>query len=236
MSKPKANVDPQEIAKFSESSEDWLNPHGDMKALHDLNPLRFDFIRKHVDLNGASALDIGCGGGILTESLCKAGAKATGIDLAKPSIDVAIQHAQDHNLNIDYQLISTEELAAKKSGSFDVITCLEMLEHVPDPQSVIQACSQLVKPGGHLFFSTLNRNLKAYILAIVGAEYVLGMLPKGTHDYSKFIKPSELERMCRQEGIHFRKSTGISYNPLSAEFKLTSDLSVNYLVYCQKNE
>lgn len=235
MSETSTNVDPQEIEKFSQSAEDWWNPHGDMKALHQINPLRAQFISDQVSLRGLHALDVGCGAGILTESLAKAGAKTTGIDLAEPSIEVAKTHAKQSQLDIDYQVIAIEELAAKQPQSFDVVCCLEMLEHVPDPASVIAACATLVKPGGHLFFSTLSRNIKSYLMAIVGAEYVVGLLPKGTHDYSKFINPSELERMCREHDVQFRKSTGISYNPFSGEFSLVDDLSVNYLVYCQKN-
>ena len=228
------NVDPKEIEKFSAHATSWWDLQGDMKPLHRINPLRMKFIAEQVELNGKKVLDIGCGGGILTESLAKTGAITSGLDLASESISVAKKHAQDNGLKINYINQSVEELAQSHPAQFDVICCMEMLEHVPDPHSIINSCSQLLKPGGHAFFSTLNRNLKSYLFAIVGAEYVLKLLPKGTHNYSKFIKPSELEAWCRHAQLEWHKTAGLSYNPLNQEYSLSRDIDVNYLAYCQK--
>lgn len=228
------NVDPGEISKFAKLAEHWWDPDGEMKPLHQINPLRLRFIEKHARLTGVNTLDVGCGGGILSEAMALAGAKVTGIDLAEESLDVAERHAVESGASVQYACIPVEELAAEKAGQFDIVTCMEMLEHVPDPTSVIQACAQLAKPGGKVFFSTLNRNPKAFALAIVGAEYVLGMLPRGTHDYSKFIKPSELDRWSREAGLLLLDMTGIHYNPLLQHYRLDSNVDVNYIMACEK--
>lgn len=228
------NVDQQEIEKFSAHASNWWDPTGDMKPLHMINPLRMKFITEQVDLDHKQVLDVGCGGGILTESLAKAGANTSGLDLAEDSILVAKQHAQDNGLNINYINQSVEDLADSHSEQFDVICCMEMLEHVPDPNSIIESCAKLLKPGGHAFFSTLNRNPKSYLFAILGAEYMLKLLPKGTHSYSKFIKPSELAAWCRHAQLEWQKTAGLSYNPLNQTYSLSRDIGVNYLAYCQK--
>lgn len=228
------NVDPEEISKFAKLAGKWWDEEGEMKPLHQINPLRLRFIQNHSQLTGNKALDVGCGGGILSESMALAGAEVIGIDLAKESLDVAEQHAAQSNANAEYACIPVEELAREKPGAFDVVTCMEMLEHVPDPTSVINACARLVKPGGKVFFSTLNRHPKAYALAIVGAEYLLGMLPRGTHDYSKFIKPSELDEWSRQAGLQLIDMTGIHYNPLLQHYKLDSNVDVNYIMACER--
>ena len=194
------NVDPAEVAKFNALASSWWDLEGESKPLHDLNPHRLAFIQTHCNLDNQLAIDVGCGGGILTEALVKAGANTTGIDMGEMALKVAKLHALDNELTIDYQHITVEDKAAQSSEQYDVVTCMEMLEHVPDPVSVIQACAKLVKPGGHLFFSTLNRHPKAYLLAVLGAEYVMNMLPKGTHDYQRFIRPSEMAKWCRQAG------------------------------------
>lgn len=225
-----ANVDPLELDKFSQVAHRWWDTESEFKPLHEINPLRLSFIQKHCELQGAKVLDVGCGGGILSEGLAKAGAEVTGIDLAKKSIKVAKLHALDQGLTIDYQVVAVETLAEQTPASFDVVTCLEMLEHVPHPESVVRACANLVKPGGMVFFSTLNRNAKAYLLAVVGAEYVLRMLPRGTHEYARFIKPSELSRMARTAGLDLQEMTGLSYQPLTRQYQLGSDTDVNYLM------
>ncbi len=225
------NVDLDEIAKFSGSASHWWDTAGEFKPLHDINPLRLEFIQQHTPLIDKKVIDIGCGGGILAESLARSGAEVTAIDMDNVALNVATEHAQAGNLNISYQQITAEEIANTHANTFDVVTCMEMLEHVPDPTSVVQACTQLVKPGGQVFFSTLNRNVMAYLLAIVGAEYVLNMLPKGTHDYAKFIRPSELAEWARQAGLTLRNSTGIRYHPLSQTYALTPKLTVNYILH-----
>ena len=225
-----ANVDPLELDKFSQVAHRWWDTESEFKPLHEINPLRLSFIQKHCELQGAKVLDVGCGGGILSEGLAKAGAEVTGIDLAKKSIKVAKLHDLDQGLTIDYQVVAVETLAEQAPASFDVVTCLEMLEHVPHPESVVRACANLVKPGGMVFFSTLNRNAKAYLLAVVGAEYVLRMLPRGTHEYARFIKPSELSRMARTAGLDLQEMTGLSYQPLTRQYQLGSDTDVNYLM------
>jgi 2-polyprenyl-6-hydroxyphenyl methylase/3-demethylubiquinone-9 3-methyltransferase len=227
------NVDHQEIAKFEELASRWWDPHSEFKPLHDINPLRLDYIDRRVQLAGKTVLDVGCGGGILSESMAQRGASVTGIDMGEAPLSVAKLHKLESGVEVDYQRITAEQLAAQQPQSFDVVTCLEMLEHVPDPASVIKACAQLVKPGGHVFLSTINRNPKSYLFAIVGAEYVLKMLPKGTHDYSKFIKPSELESWAREAALVTRELTGMSYNPLSRKYTLGHDVDVNYLMHCQ---
>lgn len=229
-----ANVDLTEIAKFDALAASWWDREGQSKPLHDINPLRLSYIQQRCTLEGKQVIDIGCGGGILSEALAQSGANVTAIDMGEAALNVAKLHALEAELNIDYQLATAEAIADAKPEQFDVVTCLEMLEHVPDPDAIIAACARLVKPGGHLFFSTLNRNPKAYLLAVVGAEYVLNMLPKGTHDYRKFIKPAELTASCRRSGLTISDMTGLSYNPLFKQYKLGTDVSVNYLMHCQK--
>lgn len=228
------NVDPSEVAKFDALAASWWDLEGESKPLHDINPLRLQFIASQCSLSEQQkAIDVGCGGGILTEALAQSGAVCTGIDMGESAINVARLHALESELTIDYQVMTAEQMADTAAGQFDVVTCMEMLEHVPDPVSVIEACRKLVKPGGHVFFSTLNRHPKAYLLAVLGAEYVLNMLPKGTHDYQRFIRPSELARWCRHAGLQVEHLKGISYQPLNREFYLSDDLAVNYLMHCR---
>ena len=224
------NADPAELAKFSELPHRWWDPESEFRPLHQINPLRLDWIQSLSPLTGQKVIDIGCGGGILADAMARAGANVTGIDLAGKALKVAQLHALEAETpNISYREISAEAMAQEAPGSFDTVTCMEMLEHVPDPSSVVRACAQLVKPGGWVFFSTLNRNLKSFMLAIVGAEYVLNMLPKGTHEYAKFIRPSELASHCRQAGLDVLHSRGMSYNPITRRYWLNEDTSVNYL-------
>ena len=229
------NVDAQELHKFSELAHRWWDPESDFKPLHQINPLRLDWIDAQANLRGKAVLDVGCGGGILAESMaCRAG-HVTGIDLAARPLGVAQLHALESGVvNLDYREVATEALAVESPAAFDVVTCMEMLEHVPDPSSVVRACSTLVKPGGWVFFSTLNRNPKAFLFAIVGAEYVLRLLPRGTHEYAKFIKPSELARWTREAGLELQGTRGMAYNPLTKRYWLSDDTSVNYLVACRK--
>ena len=229
MTQHRHNVDPAEVAKFEALAARWWDPHSEFKPLHDINPLRLDYIDRHAGLAGKQVLDVGCGGGILSEAMARRGARVTGIDMGEAPLGVARLHQYESGVEVDYQHATAEQLAAAQPASFDVVTCLEMLEHVPDPGSVIQACSQLVKPGGRVFFSTLNRNPKSYLFAIVGAEYLLRMLPRGTHDYRKFIRPSELDAWARGAGLELEDLTGMSYNPLSGEYRLGRDVDVNYL-------
>ena len=228
------NADPAELQKFSELAHRWWDPASEFKPLHDINPLRLGWINGKADLLDKTVLDVGCGGGILTESMAAAGARVTGIDLSEKALSVARLHLFESGLSVDYRLISAEDLAEEMPAHFDVVTCMEMLEHVPDPASTIAACARLVKPGGHVFFSTLNRNLKAYVQAIIGAEYVLNMLPRGTHEYAKFIKPSELSRHCRNAGLDTHELIGLSYNPLSRVYSLGRDTDVNYLLHTRR--
>jgi 2-polyprenyl-6-hydroxyphenyl methylase/3-demethylubiquinone-9 3-methyltransferase len=229
------NADPAELAKFSELAHRWWDPESEFRPLHQINPLRLDWIQGLAPLQGQRALDVGCGGGILSDAMARAGAQVTGIDLATKALKVAQLHALEAQTpNVTYREISAEAMAAEQPGSFDVVTCMEMLEHVPDPASVVRACATLVKPGGWVFFSTLNRNLKSFMLAIVGAEYVLNMLPRGTHEYAKFIQPSELAGHCRAAGLEWQKTRGLSYNPLTRRYWLNDDTSVNYLVATQR--
>lgn len=228
------NFDPQEIAKFEELASRWWDPDSEFKPLHEINPLRLEYIDRRASLKGKTVVDVGCGGGILAESMALKGANVLGIDMGKAPLSVAQLHKLESGAELDYQQITAEELADQEPQKYDVVTCMEMLEHVPDPASVIAACSKLVKPGGHVFFSTINRNPKSYLFAIVGAEYVLQMLPKGTHDYSKFIKPSELESWARAADLHLRELTGMSYNLLSKKYSLGHDVDVNYLMHTQK--
>jgi 2-polyprenyl-6-hydroxyphenyl methylase/3-demethylubiquinone-9 3-methyltransferase len=229
-----SNIDPAEIAKFSELASHWWDTHGEMKSLHDINPLRLQYIDQHSPLMGKKVIDIGCGGGILSESMDKKGAHVTGLDMSKQAIQVAKLHQHESGTHVDYFVSTAEDFAAKHPGEFDVVTCLEMLEHVPDPSSIVRACAALVKPGGSVFFSTLNRNMKSYLFAIIGAEYVLNIIPKNTHDYAKFIRPSELSEWARKSSLAVKNMTGLTYNPLNKTYKLCEDISVNYLVYLIK--
>ncbi len=225
------NIDQAELDKFSRLASKWWDPHSEFKPLHDINPLRLDYIEKIVGgLNGKNVVDIGCGGGILSESMAARGANVTGIDLAEKPLKVAKLHLLESGHHVDYQLISAEDLAQQKPHQFDVVTCMEMLEHVPDPASTVKACATLVKPGGKVFFSTINRNPKAYLFAVIGAEYILNMLPKGTHEYARFIKPAELAAFARDAGLNVEQLIGMTYNPLSKVYALGSDTSVNYIV------
>jgi 2-polyprenyl-6-hydroxyphenyl methylase / 3-demethylubiquinone-9 3-methyltransferase len=229
------NVEEAELNKFSELAHKWWDKNSEFKPLHDINPLRLNYIDHAVLLNGKAVLDVGCGGGILSESMAIKGAQVLGIDLGEKALNVAKLHSLESGVKVDYRYISVEELAEQEPASFDVVTCLEMLEHVPDPASVVAACAKLVKPNGHVFFSTLNRNPKAYLFAVIGAEYVLNMLPRGTHDYAKFIKPSELAGWMRQAGLTLNHQIGMSYNPLTKHYWLGHDVSVNYLVHAVKS-
>lgn len=231
-----ANVDPAELAKFDRLANHWWDPEGDCKPLHQINPLRANYIDSKAQVAEKTLLDVGCGGGLLSEAMAQRGAQVTAIDMGAEPLAVARLHAQASGLDINYRQLTVEQLVAEQAGQFDVITCLEMLEHVPDPASVVAACAQLVKPGGHVFFSTLNRTPKAYALAVVGAEYVLGWLPKGTHDYRKFIRPAELAQWARASGLIMGDLTGIIYHPIAREFRLSAgDVDVNYLMYWQRD-
>ncbi|MCS5585484.1 MAG: bifunctional 2-polyprenyl-6-hydroxyphenol methylase/3-demethylubiquinol 3-O-methyltransferase UbiG [Pseudomonadales bacterium] len=225
------NIDPAEIEKFEKLARTWWDLDSEFKPLHDINPLRLGYINQRVQLAGKQALDIGCGGGILTESLARNGAFVTGIDMGTAPLQVARLHRHESDLEIDYQQMTAEAMAQQYPGKFDVVTCLEMLEHVPDPGSVISACRRLLKPNGHLFLSTINRNPKAYLFAIIGGEHLLKLLPPGTHDYQKFIKPSELAKTLREQDLALKDITGMTYNPISQQYKLTSDTDVNYLMH-----
>jgi len=234
MNETSHNVDHAEISKFEELASRWWDPNSEFKPLHDINPLRIDYINGHTPLAGKKVIDVGCGGGLLSEGLAQLGADVTGIDMGDAPLTVARLHQHESGVDVDYQRTTAEQMAAEHPRTFDVCTCLEMLEHVPDPASVIEACAALVKPGGELFFSTINRNPKSYLFAIVGAEYILGMLPKGTHEYRKFIRPSELERWARAAGLQLRELRGMTYNPLTGEYKLSDDVDVNYLAWFSK--
>ena len=225
------NADPAEIQKFSDLAHRWWDPESEFKPLHDINPLRIDYIAERISLSGAKAIDVGCGGGLITEALAERGAVVTGIDLSEQALSVAKLHLKESGRHVEYRLVSAENIAQEMPGAFDLVTCLEMLEHVPDPAQTIAACAALVKPGGDVFFSTIHRNVKAYLMAVIGAEYLLKMLPKGTHDYAKFIKPSELSRWCRQAGLEVRDIRGMVYHPLTRTYSLGRDTSVNYLVH-----
>lgn len=234
MNQAQHNVDIGEINKFEALAARWWDPQSEFKPLHDINPLRLDYIDRRVGLQGKRVLDVGCGGGILSESMAHRGANVTGIDMGEAPLAVARLHLHESEAQVDYQQSTAENFAADHAEQFDVVTCLEMLEHVPDPGSVISACTRLVKPGGHVFFSTINRNPKSFLFAIVGAEYVLRMLPRGTHEYSKFIRPSELESWIREANLSLRELTGMTYNPLTRRYSLGYDVDVNYLMHCQR--
>jgi 2-polyprenyl-6-hydroxyphenyl methylase/3-demethylubiquinone-9 3-methyltransferase len=231
-----ANVDTDEIQKFAKLAARWWDPSGEMAPLHVINPVRLRYIDQAVGgLAGKSVLDVGCGGGILTEALARAGARVLGIDMAEASIDVAREHAQEHHVSADYRVVAAETLAAERPASFDIVCCLEMLEHVPDPAQTVDACARLVRPEGTVVFSTINRNAKSYALMIVAAEYVLRLLPRGTHDYGKFIRPSELDRWARAAGLETVEVSGLQYDPLLKTARLSSrDLDINYLMTCRK--
>ena len=226
------NVDPAEIAKFSELAHRWWDPASDFKPLHDINPLRLNYIDARAGLNGKTVLDVGCGGGILAESMMQRGALVTGIDLSEQALKVAGLHSLESGIAPTYLHTSAEDFAREQAQRFDVVTCMELLEHVPDPASTVRACATLVKTGGHVFFSTLNRNLKSYMLAVIGAEYVLRMLPRGTHRYEKFVKPSELGAWSRLSGLDVREVIGMTYNPLTGRYALGTDTGVNYILHC----
>lgn len=229
------NADPQELGKFAELAHRWWDATSEFKPLHDINPLRLGWIEAACGgLSGKKVLDVGCGGGILSESLAERGAQVMGIDLGERALGVARLHLLESGQQVEYRLVAAESLAEEMPGRFDVVTCMEMLEHVPKPASTIAACARLVKPGGHVFFSTLNRNLKAYVQAIIGAEYLLRMLPRGTHEYAKFIKPSELSRYCRNAGLDTQELIGLSYNPLTRVYSLGRNTDVNYLLHTRR--
>jgi 2-polyprenyl-6-hydroxyphenyl methylase/3-demethylubiquinone-9 3-methyltransferase len=225
------NVDDAEIAKFEQLASRWWDPQSEFRPLHDINPLRLDFIDQRAALKGKTVVDVGCGGGILAESMADRGAKVTGIDMGEAPLAVARLHLKESGQQVDYRRMTAEDLAAEQAGAFDVVTCMEMLEHVPDPASTIAACARLVKPGGKVFFSTINRNPKSWLFAIVGAEYVLNLLPRGTHEYTRFIRPSELERWARSAGLEVHELTGMHYNPLFQRYRLGPGVDVNYLAY-----
>ncbi|QEL65669.1 3-demethylubiquinone-9 3-methyltransferase [Oryzomicrobium terrae] len=229
------NADPAELQKFSDLAHRWWDPNSEFKPLHDINPLRLDWIERNAGLAGKKVLDVGCGGGLLSEGMAARGADVTGIDLSEKALGVARLHLLESGKHVDYRLIAAEALAEESPGTYDIVTCLEMLEHVPDPAQTIAACARLVKPGGQVFFSTLNRNPKSYLLAVIGAEYVLNMLPKGTHDYAKFIRPSELARWARESDLEPAELIGMSYNPLTKRYSLGTDTAVNYLMRTRKN-
>jgi 2-polyprenyl-6-hydroxyphenyl methylase/3-demethylubiquinone-9 3-methyltransferase len=230
-----SNVDPAEVEKFSNLAHRWWDPEGEFRPLHDINPLRLDWIAGHAALEGAAVLDVGCGGGILAEAMARRGARVTGIDLSDKALRVAELHLHESRLSIEYLAVSVEDHAATHAGEFDVVTCMELLEHVPEPASMVAACARLVHPGGQVFFSTINRNPKSYLFAVVGAEYVLRLLPKGTHDYQRFIKPSELSRWCRAAGLRPEELIGMTSNPITRRYRLGSDCDVNYLQSCTRD-
>jgi 2-polyprenyl-6-hydroxyphenyl methylase/3-demethylubiquinone-9 3-methyltransferase len=230
------NADPQELAKFSELAHRWWDTQSEFRPLHEINPLRLDWIEQQVRLPGKRVVDIGCGGGILSDAMARRGAQVLGIDLASKALKVAQLHALEAQTpSIEYREVAAEALAAEMPGQFDVVTCMEMLEHVPQPASVVSACAQLVKPGGWVFFSTINRNAKAFLFAIVGAEHVLNLLPKGTHEYARFIRPSELAQWCRDAGLTLAATRGMEYNPVTRRYRLSGDTSVNFLFACRRS-
>ena len=230
------NVDSAEVAKFNARAARWWDPEGDFRPLHQINPLRLDWLRQHAEITGKNVLDIGCGGGILAEAMFEAGATVTGIDMAEAPLNVARLHQLESGAEVTYEATTAEELAERSPAAFDVVTCLEMLEHVPSPADVIRSCKELVKPGGDVFFSTINRNPKSFLFAIVGAEYVLKLLPAGTHEYQKFIRPSELDEWARAAGLVLNTSIGLHYNPFTKEYSLGPNVDVNYLMHYRRPE
>lgn len=230
------NVDPAELRKFAAMAEHWWDPAGEMKPLHEINPLRLRYIDERIGLAGKKLLDVGCGGGILAESMARAGARVTGIDMTEEALHAARLHATENGQAIDYRCVSVEDLAREMPGSFDAVACMEMLEHVPDPGSIVSACATLVRPGGQVFFSTINRNPKAYLMAILGAEYLLKLIPQGTHEYAKFIRPSELDEWARSAGLEVGEVTGMHYDPLLQRHRLGGNVDVNYLMHCHRPE
>ena len=229
------NADPAELQKFSDLAHRWWDPAGEFRPLHDINPLRLEWIDRHAGLAGKRVLDVGCGGGILAEAMARRGATVTGIDMADKPLQVAQLHLQESGLSIQYEKVEVENLARQKPGEFDVVTCMELLEHVPDPAAIARSCAQLVRPGGRMFFSTINRNSKSYLFAVIGAEYLLGLLPKGTHDYRRFIRPSELGRWCREAGLRTEEMIGMTYNPVTKQYRLGTDTDVNFLARCVRD-
>ena len=229
------NADPAELEKFSQLASRWWDPHGEFRPLHEINPLRLDWIDARASLSGKRVLDVGCGGGILAEAMAGRGARVTGIDLAEKPLRVAELHLLQSKAQVTYEQVSTDEYAARHAAEFDVVTCMELLEHVPDPASMVAECTRLVRPGGQVFFSTINRNPKSYLFAVIGAEYVLRLLPKGTHDYQRFIKPSELSRFAREAGLRVAELIGMTYNPITQRYKLEADCDVNYLLRCVRD-
>lgn len=234
MNTARANVDAAEVAKFDALASRWWDPNGEFRPLHEINPLRLDWIRQQLDLDSCKIVDIGCGGGILAEAMAAAGATVTGIDMARGPLAVARLHQVESGAEVDYRQMTAEELCGEAAGQYDVVTCLEMLEHVPDPSAIIESVAGLLRPGGHAFFSTINRNAKSFLFAIVGAEYVLKLLPAGTHEYQKFIRPSELDEWSRLAGLELQSSIGMLYNPLTRDYSLGPSLDVNYLMYFRR--
>jgi 2-polyprenyl-6-hydroxyphenyl methylase/3-demethylubiquinone-9 3-methyltransferase len=230
-----ANADPHELNKFGDLAHRWWDPNSEFKPLHDINPLRLGWIDRNCGLKGKKVVDVGCGGGLLSEGMAALGANVTGIDLGEKALGVAKLHLLESGLKVDYRHIAAEDMATEQPAAFDVVTCLEMLEHVPDPASIVRACAQMAKPGGTVFFSTISRNPKAYLFAVIGAEYVLNMLPRGTHDYARFLRPAELARLCREAGLSVAEIVGMSYNPLARTYSLGSDTSVNYLIRARRD-
>jgi 2-polyprenyl-6-hydroxyphenyl methylase/3-demethylubiquinone-9 3-methyltransferase len=230
-----SNADPAELAKFGALAHRWWDPQGELRALHAINPLRLAWIERHLPLSGKTVLDVGCGGGILAEAMARAGARVTGIDLAERPLRVAELHLLESGLSVEYLCTSAEALAAERSQAFDAVSCMELLEHVPQPSSIVAACAKLARTGGHVFFATLHRNPKAYLFAVLGAEYLLGLLPRGTHDYARFIRPSELARWCRQAGLRVVEMKGVTYHPIARQYRLSEDCDVNYLLCCVKD-
>jgi 2-polyprenyl-6-hydroxyphenyl methylase/3-demethylubiquinone-9 3-methyltransferase len=230
-----ANADPAELAKFGELAHRWWDPQSEFRPLHEINPLRLEWIAQLAPLAGRDVLDVGCGGGILAEAMARRGARVTGIDLGEKALKVAQLHLLESRLPVRYELASAEDYAARHAGALDVVTCMELLEHVPDPASTVAACARLLKPGGRAFFSTINRNPKSYLFAVIGAEYVLRLLPRGTHDYARFVRPSELAQWCRAAGLREAAMTGMTYNPFTRRYSLGPDTSVNYLLACAKD-
>ena len=229
------NADPAELAKFDQLAHRWWDPQGEFRPLHEINPLRLKWIDRHAPLGGKRVLDVGCGGGILTEAMAQRGARVTGIDLSDKGLRVAELHLQESRLSVTYEKASVDDFAARQAGEFDVVTCMELLEHVPEPAAMVAACARVVRPGGQVFFSTINRNPRSYLFAVIGAEYLLRLLPRGTHDYLRFVKPSELARWSRASGLRPDELVGMSYNPLTRRYRLGVDCGVNYLLHCVRD-